>query len=68
MGGKYSRYLHDLHQTTPCTPMLKFTVGGGGGRPMAKAPQGATPPKPRERSTAERESNTHLTSNAIVII
>jgi hypothetical protein len=39
--------------------MLKFTIGGGGGRPMAEAP-----PK---RTTADRESTTHLTSKAIVI-
>jgi hypothetical protein len=40
--------------------MLKFTIGGGGGRPMAEAP-------PMERTTADRESTTHLTSKAIVI-
>uniref|UniRef100_A0A0A9CDQ1 Uncharacterized protein n=1 Tax=Arundo donax TaxID=35708 RepID=A0A0A9CDQ1_ARUDO len=47
--------------------MLKFTVGGGGGRPMATAPRGAPPPPPlRETSTAEIASNTNLTSKAIV--
>lgn len=60
MGAKYPGYLHDLHHTTPCTPMLKFTIGGGGGRPMADA-------LPMERTTADRESSTHLTSKAIAV-
>lgn len=44
--------------------MVKFTFGGGRGRPIAALLLGR---QPRERTTRARQSRRHLASKAIVV-